>query len=62
MVLRVTRGDGDERPEPVGENICKLAEGSRDMLSLAVRETVVMQVAVAGHAGGGSYARANWSA
>jgi hypothetical protein len=50
--LRVALGEGDVRPEPVGENICRLAEleGSRDMLSLAVEEVSVYRVQVAEHA------------
>ena len=51
-MLRVALGEGDVRPEPVGENICKLAEleGSRDMLIRAVEEVSVNRVEVAGHA------------
>jgi len=38
VVPRITLGEGDERPDPVGEKICRLdAPGSRDMLNLAVR-------------------------
>ena len=36
VVLRSTRGEGEERPEPVGENTFRLADGSSDMPGLAI--------------------------
>ena len=50
VLVRAARGDGEARPEPVGENICRLAEGSRDMPGLAVEEVSVCGLRVAGHA------------
>jgi len=51
-MLRDALGEGDARPEPVGENIWRLVAdgGSRDMLSLAVAKRSVEIMQAAGHA------------
>ena len=46
----MTRGEGVERPEPVGENICKLEAGSRDMLGLTIERGAEDEVFTVGHA------------
>lgn len=51
MWLRATRGDGDERPEPAGENIWRLADESWAMLGQTVCAMSVDQVQHPGHAG-----------
>ena len=49
--LRATRGDGEERPEPVGENIWRLADESWAMLGQAVDLVMVYWVQQTKHAG-----------
>lgn len=47
--LRVARGAGEERPEPGGENSCRLAVGSAAMLDLAVSPMSVQCAIGTGH-------------
>lgn len=47
--LRVARGAGEERPEPGGENNCRLAVGSAAMLSMAISRVSVQRATCTGH-------------